>query len=276
MNSILYYTRRYKDHILVYILIWLFFTLMFVESAIGEKDYYVDRNLIYFWDFNNKFSYESDIKMNADAFLQGKVKWIPPDFSFNESGVIHLHGDKNPASLFLIPSYMTNKDLSNWTIDFEIAFGTHSVDHEDHGADPGRLVDGNILSWGDLDIKFFRDPGGDEWRGIIAINFRGRKKFIEDIRGFDYYYMAIRSEQNGVSIWLNSYCTNYIETPRRSVIGQEIKFGGSGFAGRLDDIKLYNARLRPWEITDNFWGESFNVKKKDGLITLWGELKSQY
>ena len=36
MNPILYYTRRYKDHIFVYILVWLFFTLMFVESAFGR------------------------------------------------------------------------------------------------------------------------------------------------------------------------------------------------------------------------------------------------
>ena len=275
MNSILYYTRRYKDHIFVYILVWLFFTLMFVESSFGDE-FYIGRNLVYFWDFNNEFSFESDLKVNADAFLQGKVKWIPPDFSFNKTGVIHVHGDKNPESFFLIPSYMTKKDLSNWTLDFEFACGTHSVDHEDHGIDPGKLVDGNILTWGDLNIKFFRDPGGADWKGIVVITYRGRKKFIEGIRGFDYHYMTIRSEEKGISIWLDSYCTDYIETPRTSVIGQEIKFGSSGLAGRFDDIKLYNERLRPWEITANYWGDTFSIEKKDRLITSWGKLKYQY
>ena len=166
---------------------------------------------------------------------------------------------------------MTKKDFSDWTLDFEFACGTHLVDHKDH--DRGDLVDGNILTWGDLNIKFFRDPGGAEWKGIIVITYRGRKKFIEDIRGFDYHYMTIRSEQNGVSIWFDSYCTNYIETPRTSVIGQEIKFGSSGFAGRFDDIKLYNARLRPWEITANYWGESFNVNSRNKLVTAWSKVK---
>lgn len=275
MKTLLYYLSRYRDHFFVYILVWLMFTLMFIESSFGE-DFYVDRNLVYFWDFNNKSNYESDRKVNADAFLLGKVKWVPPDFSFNKTGVIHLHGDKNPVSSFLISSHMMNKDLIDWTIDFEIAFGTHAVDHENHAIDPGRLVDGNVLSWGDLNIKFFRDPGGVEWKGIIVINYRGREKFIEDVRGFEYYYMAIRSEEEGISVWLNSYCTDYIETPRRSAIGQEIKFGGSGFAGRFDDIKLYNARLFPWEITANYWGETFDIKKRKGLITSWGELKYQY
>ena len=274
MDNALHYISRHKDHILVWFLVWVMFTLMFIEFSFGE-DFYVDRDLVYFWDFNNEIKYESDRKMNVDGFSQGKVKWVPPEFSFNDSGVIHLHGDKNPASSFLVPSNMTRKDLSNWTIDFEVAFGTHAIDHEDHGIDPGRLVDGDILTWGDLNVDFFRDPGGAEWKGIIVINYRGRKKFVEGIRGFDYYYMTIRSEENGVSIWLNSYCTNYIETPRSSVVGREIKFGGGGFAGRFDDIKLYSERLRPWEITANYWGEVFNVKRKDGLITSWGKLKYQ-
>lgn len=275
MNPILYYTRRYKDHIFVYILVWLFFTLMFVESAFG-KDFYVSRDLVYFWDFNDESNYESDRKMNVDGFSQGKVKWVPPEFSFHKSGVIHIHGDKNRASSFLIPSDTTKKDLSNWTIDFEVAFGTHAIDHEDHAKDRGELSNGDILSWGDLNIYFVEDPGGAEWKGVIIINYRGRKEFIEEVKGFDYYYMTVRSEESGISIWLDSYCTDYIETPRTSVVGEEIKFGGGGFAGRFDDIKLYNSRLRPWEITANYWGETFNIKKKDNLITSWGKLKYQY
>ena len=34
--------------------------------------------------------------------------------------------------------------------------------------------------------------------------------------------------------------------------GQKIKFGGSRFAGRFDYIKIYNVRLRPWEIVSNY------------------------
>jgi len=275
VDKIKFYIYSRKDQLIVCFLIWLMFTLMFVETAFG-KDFYVSRNLLYFWDFNDELNYELDRKMNVKGFSQGKVKWIPPEFSFNESGVIHIHGDKNRASSFTILSDAIKKDLSNWTLDFEVAFGTHAIDHEDHAIDRGELANGDILTWGDLNIYFVEDPGGAVWKGVMIINYRGRKKFIEGVRGFDYYYMAIRSEEEGISIWLDSYCTNYIETPRTSIIGKEIKFGGGGFAGRFDDIKLYNSRLRPWEITANYWGEIFNVKKKDSLITSWGKLKSRY
>ena len=271
MESLRFFLQRYKNHLLVCFLIWLMMTLMFVESSFGDE-FYVSRELVYFWDFNDEFNYESDRKMNVDGFSQGKVKWIPPEFSFNESGVIHIHGDKNRASSFSIPGD-TKKDLSNWTIDFEVAFGTHAIDHEDHAIDRDQLSNGDVLSWGDLNIYFVEDPGGAVWKGVLIINYRGRKKFIEGVKGFDYYYMAVRSEEKGISIWLDSYCTNYIETPRTSVVGEGIKFGGGGFAGRFDDIKLYSSRLRPWEITANYWGETFNVNSRNKLVTTWSKVK---
>ena len=56
MDNALHYISRHKDHILVWFLVWVMFTLMFVESSFGE-DFYVDRDLVYFWDFNNELKY---------------------------------------------------------------------------------------------------------------------------------------------------------------------------------------------------------------------------
>ena len=50
-------------------------------------------------------------------------------------------------------------------------------------------------------------------------------------------------------------------------------FGGNGFAGRFDDIKLYNKGLRPWEITANYWGTEYSVDPKNKLSITWGEVK---
>ena len=111
---------------------------------------------------------------------------------------------------------------------------------------------------------------------MIRIVYQGQVETIKEIHGFKYYYMAIRSEQNGISIWLDSYCTDYIEIPRSSVVGLPITFGGIGFAGRFDDIKIYNKRLKPWEITSNYWGKELEVVLKGKLIEAWGRLKSQY
>ena len=85
--------------------------------------------------------------------------------------------------------------------------------------------------------------------------------------------MVLRSEENGVTIWMNSACIKYIQTPRTPVRSQKIKFASDGFAGRLDDIKLYNTKLRPWEITRNYWGTELGIDNKNKLTTTWGEMK---
>ena len=271
------YLRRNWSKIVIGALIWLMFTLMYVTDVYGANNYYTTRGLVYFWDFENERAFTSDIKANAQAFAQGKVRWIPPEFSFNDTGVIHVHGDKNPISLFIIPSArFDKKDLSYWTIDFEFACGTHAVDHEDHAAEGGgRLVDGNVFEWGDIVVKFFRSPRNPEWEGILAIEYRGREAFIEKVRGFDYHHMAIRSEDVGISVWYNTRFIEYFNRPRRTMQGQKVKFGGSRFAGRFDDIKLYNVRLRPWEIVSNYHAEELLVDPKEKLITTWGKLKNE-
>ena len=259
-----------KIHYIIVIVV-----LFLLCQSVYGAEYYTTRGLLYFWNFENEKSFVSDVKANVSAFAQGKVRWIPPKFSFNRSGVIHIHGDKDPISLFIIPSArFDKKDLSYWTMDFEFACGTHAVDHEDHAAEGGgRLVDGTVFEWGDLAIKFFRSPRNPEWEGILAIEYRGREAFIEKVAGFDYHHMAIRSEDVGVSVWYNTRFIKYFSTPRRSMQGQKVKFGGSRFAGRFDDIKIYNVRLRPWEIVSNYNAVELLVDPKEKLITTWGKLK---
>ena len=59
------------------------------------------------------------------------------------------------------------------------------------------------------------------------------------------------------------------------MVGQPIFFGGNGFAGRFDDIKLYNKRLWPWEITANYWGKELKVKPKGKQSLQWAEIRSK-
>ncbi len=250
------------------------FLLLLCSVATAKPKYYVNDSLEYFWDFENRKAFQTDIKSNTDAFLQGKIKWVHPEFSFQRperSGVIHIHGDKAEGSMLVVSGRKMQRDLTDWTIDFEFAVGTHAIDEKEHGR--GELVDGTIMQWGDVSIHFIRDPGGAKWKGVVIVNFRGKEKFIQGVSGFDYHYMAIRSEDTGISIWFDSYCTNLVERPRRSVEGKQLVFGGNGFAGRIDDIKIYSKRLRPWEITANFWGNRLNVNERDKLATTWANIK---
>ncbi|SVC92526.1 uncharacterized protein METZ01_LOCUS345380, partial [marine metagenome] len=131
-----------------------------------------------------------------------------------------------------------------------------------------------IVEWGDLKVTYFVQDDG--WRGEIIVEYRQRMIRVSNVSAFDYHHLVLRSENHGISIWVNTTCVDYIQTPRTPMKSEKIMFAFDGFAGRLDDIKLYNARLNPWEISENYWAESLNVDKRGELITTWGGLKSLY
>ena len=253
----------------------LYFIIFILCTQISlAKNYYTTDNLLYMWNFDNERNFLTDIKANTTANKRGTVRWVPEKYSYHKSPVIHIHGNIDPKSSFTIPSRYLERDLTDWTLDFEFGVGQHNLDHTVR--DMGKLMPfGQILRWGDLRIVFYQDSA-QAWKGMIRILYQGHSETIKEIHGFKYYYMAIRSEKNGISIWLDSYCTDYIEIPRSSVIGHPIVFGGSGFAGRFDDIKLYNKRLRPWEITANYWGTEYSVEPKGKIITTWSKIKLKH
>ena len=250
--------------------------MMLIATTVFSADRYVSRDLLYFWDFENKESWRIDKKLGAEAFTQGKIRWIPPERSFQnpESGVIHLHGDKNTTTLFQIPAKYTDREFKDWTLDFEFGIGTHSVDPDENERDQGQIVDGIVVEWGDLKVTYFKD-GENEFRGIVEVEYRQRIVRIRNVRAFDFQHMVLRSEDNGVSVWINTQCVRVIHTPRTPVRSQLIKFASDGYAGRLDDIKLYNTRLKPWEVTYNYWGNELRVDLKNLLVTSWAEVKRQ-
>ena len=249
---------------------------MLITSAVFSADLYVSRDLLYLWDFENKNSWRIDRKLGAEAFTQGKIRWVPPQVSFQdpESGVIHLHGDKNTTTFFLIPAKYTDKDFKEWTIDFEFAIGSHPLDNEDHGdLNVGKIFDGVVLEWGDLAVFYME--AGDPWRGTIVVEYRQRAMRIPNVPAFDYNHLVIRSEKHGVSVWVNTQCVRWINTPTTSMRTKQIKFASDGYAGRLDDIKIYNTRLMPWEITYNYWGTELRVDLENLLTTNWADIKDK-
>jgi hypothetical protein len=248
--------------------------MLLLSSFVLADDFYHQNSLLYMWDFNDERNILADIKTGTTAQKRGTVRWIPEKFSYHKSPVIHIHGNIDPKSSFTIPSRYLERDLTDWTLDFEVGIGTHNLDHTVR--DMGKLMPfGQVLRWGDLRIVFYQDSA-QAWKGMIRIIYQGQVKTIKEIHGFKYYYMAIRSEQNGISFWLDSYCTDYIEIPRSSVVGLPITFGGMGFAGRFDDIKLYNKRLKPWEITQNYWGNTLLVEPKSKITTTWSTIKLKH
>ena len=245
---------------------------MMLVGAVGfSKDYYTADKLTYMWDFNNERNFLMDFKSNSIAHKRGTVRWVPREYSYHNSPVIHIHGNVDPNSSFTIPARYLENELEDWTLDFEFGAGSHDLDHTSR-ANGEIMPFGQVLRWGDLRIVFYKDSG-QGWRGIARIIYQGQIRTIEYLRGFKYHYITIRSEKDGISVWVNASCNEYIEIPRSSISGYPIMFGGNGFAGRFDDIKLYNKRLRPWEITANYWGTEYSVDPKNKLSITWGEVK---
>ena len=249
----------------------IIFVMMLVGAVGFSKDYYTADKLTHMWDFNNERNFLMDFKSNSIAHKRGTVRWVPREYSYHNSPVIHIHGNVDPNSSFTIPARYLENELEDWTLDFEFGAGSHDLDHTSR-ANGEIMPFGQVLRWGDLRIVFYKDAG-QGWKGIARIIYQGQTRTIENLRGFRYHYITIRSERDGISVWVNASCNEYIEIPRSSISGYPIMFGGNGFAGRFDDIKLYSKRLRPWEITANYWGTEYSVDPKNKLSITWGEVK---
>ena len=100
------------------------------SGAVGfSKDYYTADKLTHMWDFNNERNFLMDFKSNTIAHKRGTVRWVPREYSYHNSPVIHIHGNVDPNSSFTIPARYLENELEDWTLDFEFGAGSHNLDH---------------------------------------------------------------------------------------------------------------------------------------------------
>ena len=141
--------------------------MLLLSSFVLADDFYHQNSLLYMWDFNDERNILADIKTGTTAQKRGTVRWIPEKYSYHKSPVIHIHGNIDPKSSFTVPSRYLERDLTDWTLDFEFGAGQHNLDHTVR--DNGKLMTfGQMLRWGDLRITFYRDST-QAWKGMIRI-----------------------------------------------------------------------------------------------------------
>jgi len=128
--------------------------MFLLSSILLANDYYTADKLLYMWNFDNERNFLMDFKSNTIAHKRGTVRWIPREYSYHNSPVMHIHGNVDPNSNFTIPARYLERELDDWTLDFEFGAGTHDLDHTVR--DNGKLIPfGQILRWGDLRINFY-------------------------------------------------------------------------------------------------------------------------
>ena len=93
MNKTLLYISYYKEQLLVYFLVWLMFTLMFVESSfgIGEHESLVSSGLQHFWGFEEEENLLKDEKGLIHGEEHGLIQYVPQNFDVK----YQLHGAKD-------------------------------------------------------------------------------------------------------------------------------------------------------------------------------------
>ena len=139
--------------------------MLLLSSFVLADDFYHQNSLLYMWDFNDERNILADIKTGTTAQKRGTVRWIPEKYSYHKSPVIHIHGNIDPKSSFTIPARYLERELDDWTLDFEFGAGQHNLDHTVR--DNGKLMPfGQMLRWGDLRITFYRDST-QAWKGMI-------------------------------------------------------------------------------------------------------------
>ena len=273
MKKSLYYASLYRDHLFVCFLVWLMFTLMFVESSfgIGEHESLVSSGLQHFWGFEDEGNLLKDEKGLVHGEEHGFIQYVPHELSFTFNDVIHLHGNINDAKIRFARWSMGE---GSWSLNFWFGYGTHLIDLENHDILIEELVDGLVFKWGNIRIKYNRRPDFEDLLEVVV----GDRFYSWEIDDFSWYYVSLTYEENGdgVNLWIDGV-NHVLLRSKPKILTSKIQFGGENFSGRINDVAYYNRALKGWEITRNYFAvKGMDVDSKHKIITSWAELKSRY
>ena len=273
MEKFLHYLYYYRDHLLVYFLVWLMFTLMFVESSfgIGEHESLVPSGLQHFWGFEDEENLLKDEKGLIHGEEHGLIQYVPRKLSFTFNNVVHLHGNINDAKIRFARWSMGE---GSWSLNFWFGYGTHLIDLENDDIVEDELVDGLVFNWGNIRIEYNRRPDAEDLLEVVI----GDRFYSWEINAFSWYYVTLSYEENdvGVNLWIDGVNHVFLRS-KPKILTSKIQFGGENFSGRINDVSYYNRAIKGWEITRNYFAiKGMEVKPKHRLITSWAELKSRY
>ena len=273
------YQRAIKDQYVVVFLMWLFFTILFVQDSYGKHYDNVkipNNGIVSYYDFEGSHTGDPTIPDKAGKNNM-KVVGFPRivDGTAGEgwySNLVEVVG-ANAFSFLEIP-YTPEFNSKSFSIGFYGGFC---------GLDSWDLHKNYYWSWGDNLAMCIttEEVDGDE---LYTTNLRFGNKtysFFTHAEQFAYYhYVVVYDGTNRILMgyWDGQQQIRDTNVSRPSVSGSPIRFAtdnnlNHNFSGRFDEIAIYNRPLTPIEVTRYYGGVGLEIKSQNSLVTIWGEMK---
>ena len=271
--------KRNGNRIVLLTLIWIMFTLMFVQDVYGRHYDEVripNNGIVSFYDFEG--SHTGDLTIPDKAGKNNmKVVGFPRivDGTAGEgwySNLVEVVG-ANAFSFLEIP-YIPEFNSKSFSIGFYGGFC---------GLDSWDLHKNYYWSWGDNLAMCIttEEVDGDE---LYTTNLRFGNKtysFFTHAEQFAYYhYVVVYDGTNRILMgyWDGQQQIRDTDVSRPSVSGSPIRFAtdnnlNHNFSGRFDEIAIYNRPLTPIEVTRYYGGVGLEIEPKGKLACTWGEVK---
>ena len=297
------YQRTIKDVYVVAFLMWLFFTILFVQDIYGEHDDAVripNNGIISYYDFDESQTGDQVVR---DNFGKNDMRIFgnPVIKDGREEGgwyskLVEILGSDGFSYLEIpfIPEY----NSKSFSIGFYGGFGTVGLDVE-RAFGPWDLHKNYFWSWGDkISLYLTTDMVEQEVAWFIAdgdepVTFTveqyttnlkfGDKTYVfyaHDEQFAYHQYVVVYDGANDVLLgyWDGQQHIRELNVSRPVVSGNPIRFAADyklehNFSGRFDEITFYNRALTPHEVTRYYGGIGLKVEPKLKLTTTWGEVK---
>ena len=273
------YQRTIKDQYVVVFLMWLFFTILFVQDSYGkhyDKVKIPNNGIVSYYDFEG--SHTGDLTI-PDKVGKNNMKVVGfPEIIDGTAGegwysnLVEVVG-ANAFSFLEIP-YTPEFNSKSFSIGFYGGFC---------GLDSWDLHKNYYWSWGDNLAMCIttEEVDGDE---LYTTNLRFGNKtysFFTHAEQFAYYhYVVVYDGTNRILMgyWDGQQQIRDTDVSRPSVSGSPIRFAtdnnlNHNFSGRFDEIAIYNRPLTPIEVTRYYGGVGLEIEPKGKLACTWGEVK---
>ena len=273
------YQRIIKDQYVVVFLMWLFFTILFVQDVYGKHYDEVripNNGIVSYYDFEG--SHTGDLTIPDKAGKNNmKVVGFPEiiDGTAGEgwySNLVEVVG-ANAFSFLEIP-YTPEFNSKSFSIGFYGGFC---------GLDSWDLHKNYYWSWGDNLAMCIttEEVDGDE---LYTTNLRFGNKtysfYTHAVQFAYYHYVVVYDGTNRILMgyWDGQQQIRDTDVSRPSVSGSPIRFAtdnnlNRNFSGRFDEIAIYNRPLTPIEVTRYYGGVGLEIEPKGKLAYTWGEAK---
>jgi len=296
--------KRNGNKLVLVALIWIMFTLMFIQDSFGKHDESIrisNNGIISYYDFEGAKTGDQVIRDKVgknDMKLYGNPEIIDGEQGEGwYSNLVQILGADGFS--YLEMPYTPNYNSKSFTIGFWGGFGSVGLDvNREFG--PWDLHKNYYWSWGnkialyltteivDQEVIWWVEGDDDEVETFQMEQYTVNLKFGDKTYTFPMHqdefmythYTVVYDGDNDILIgyWEGQQQIRELNILRPAVGGNPIRIAADhklehNFSGRFDEIVFYNRPLTPIEVAKLYSGMGLKVEPKLKLTTTWGEVK---